>query len=481
MTLQHQLESGMSHHQAGRLAEAERIYREILTEQPDYPEVLYLLGMLAAQVGKPDEAVELLRRAVRLKPDFAKAHYNLGVVLRNQGQFEEAIAASRQAIRIEPDFAEAHANLGNALRDMGQLDQATASYRQAIGLKPDYAEAHNNLGSVLHDTGQFDEAIAAGRRAIKLKADFVQAHWNYAWLLLTLGEFEEGWKELEWRLRLPQWTRLGRDFSQARWTGQDPRGKTILLISDARFGDAMHFIRYAPLVAERGATVLLECQAELVPLLNRVQGISAVFARGERLPSFDWQTPLLSLPLVFGTTVETIPAEVPYLSAPPDRITRWAQRLARESSFRVGLVWAGNDGQNARSCSLATFGPLAAVPGVTFYGLQKGPEASQPVPPGLRLIQMGEELGDFADTAGLVSNLDLVISVDTSVVHLAGGMARPVWTLVPFNPGFQWLRGRADSPWYPTMRLFRQPSRGDWDSVIAQVADALSHRIKNRG
>jgi len=470
----------MSHHQAGRLAEAERIYREILTRQPDHAEVLYLLGMLAAQAGKSDEAVELLRRAIRLKPDFAKAHYNLGVVLRNRGQFEEAIAASRQAIRLEPDLAEAHTNLGNALRDLGQLDQAIAAYRQAIRLKPDYAEAHNNLGSVLHDTGQFDEALATGRRAIELKADFVQAHWNYAWLLLTLGEFEEGWKEFEWRLRMSQWTQLGRDFSQTRWTGQDARGKTILLISDARFGDAMHLIRYAPLVAERGATVLLECQAELAPLLSRVRGISSVFVRGERLPSFDWQTPLLSLPLVFGTTMQTIPADVPYLSAPPQRIEQWAKRLAGDSSFKVGLVWAGIDGQNARSCSLATFAPLAAVPGVRFYGLQKGPEANQPVPQGLRLIQMGDELADFADTAGLVSNLDLVISVDTSVVHLAGGMGRPVWTLVPFNPGFQWLRDRTNSPWYPTMRLFRQPSRRDWDSVITHVVDALSHWINNR-
>jgi Flp pilus assembly protein TadD len=480
MTLQQQLESGMSHHQAGRLAEAERIYREILARQPDHPEVLCLLGMLAAQAGKPDEAVELLRRAVGLKPDFAKAHYNLGVVLRNRGQFEEAIAASRQAIRLEPGFAEAHANLGNALRDLGQLDQAIASYRKAIRLKPDYAEAHSNLGSVLHDTGQFDEAMAVGRRAIELKADFVQAHWNYAWLLLTLGELEEGWKELEWRLRMPQWTRLGRDFSQARWTGQEARGKRILLISDARFGDAMQFIRYAPLVAERGATVLLECQAELAALLSRVRGISAVFARGEQLPAFDWQTPLLSLPLVFGTTMKTIPANVPYLSAPPDRIMQWAERLAGDSSCKVGLVWAGTDGHNARSCSLATLAPLAAVPGVTFYSVQKGPEANQPVPPGLRLIQMGDELADFADTAALVSNLDLVISVDTSVVHLAGGMACPVWTLIPFNPAFQWLRDRTDSPWYPTMRLFRQPSRGDWDSVVTQVADALSHWIKNR-
>jgi hypothetical protein len=212
-----------------------------------------------------------------------------------------------------------------------------------------------------------------------------------------------------------------------------------------------------------------------------VHGISAVFARGERLPAFDWQTPLQSLPLAFGTTMKTIPADVPYLSAPPDRIAQWAKKLAGDSSFKIGLAWAGSAGRDERSCPLATFAPLAAIPGVTFYGLQKGPQANQPVPPELRLIQMGDELGDFADTAALMSNLDLVISVDTSVVHLAGGLGRPVWTLISGKPEFRWLRDRTDSLWYPTMRLFRQTSRGDWGGVIAQVADALSHWINDRG
>ena len=303
--------------------------------------------------------------------------------------------------------------------------------------------------------------------------------WNYAWLLLELGKFEDGWKEFEWRLRMPHWMRLGQDFAQTRWTGQDARGKTILLISDAQFGDAMHFIRYAPLVAA-GATVLLECQAELVPLMNRVHGISTVFARGERRPTFDWQTPLLSLPLIFGTTMETIPANVPYLSAPPELIERWAKRLMSNSSFKVGLVWAGSSRKDDRSWSLEIFAPLAMIPGVTFYGLQKGPEANQPVPPRLRLIQLGDELGNFADTAALVSNLDLVISVDTSVAHLTGGLGRPVWTLIPSNPSFQWLRDRTDSPWYPTMRLFRQSRKGDWEGVITRVVDELSSLIENR-
>jgi hypothetical protein len=336
------------------------------------------------------------------------------------------------------------------------------------------------LAYALNESRRFDEAIACYRQTISLKPEFARAHWNYALLLLSLGEFQEGWKEFEWRLRLPD-MRLARDFPQPRWTGQDPRGKTILLFTEGGFGDAMHFIRYAPLVAARGATVLLECQAELLPLLSRVRGVSAVFARGERLPAFDWQTPLQSLPLAFGTTMNTIPADVPYLSAPPQRIAQWATRLAGDPSFKVGLAWAGSAEHDVRSCPLATFAPLAAIPDVTFYGLQKGPQANQPVPPGLRLIQMGHELHDFADTAALVSNLDLVISVDTSVVHLAGGLGRPVWTLISGRPELRWLRDRTDSPWYPTMRLFRQPSRGDWDGVIRRVAAELAQLKSGRG
>ncbi|MGD0389410.1 MAG: tetratricopeptide repeat protein, partial [Tepidisphaeraceae bacterium] len=398
MTLQQQLESGLSHHQAGRLAEAERIYRQVLAQQPDLADALHLLGTLALQAGRLDEAVELIRRAIAICSTNAVYYSNLGKALKDRGQLDEAIASYRQAIRLKPDFAEAYNNLGIALVDAGQLDEAIASQQQAIRFKPELAEAHSNLGIALMEVGQLDDAIAACRRAIELKSDLAHAHWNYAGLLLMLGEFEEGWREFEWGLRVPR-IRLGRDFPQPRWTGQDARGKTILLFSDARFGDALHFIRYAPLVAARGATVLLECQAELAPLLGRVRGISAVFARGEQLAPFDWQTPLMSLPLVFGTTMKTIPADIPYLSAPPQHIAQWARRLADDSSFKVGLTWAGSRGRDTRSCPLAALAPLGAIPGIAFYGLQKGPEANQPVPPGLRLIQVGDELGDFADTA----------------------------------------------------------------------------------
>jgi len=458
---------------AGRqTAEALEAFQQAVALKPDFIEALDWIGACLQSMQKFDGAIAAFQTIIRLKPDMPGAFNNLGIAFKNKGQLDEAVAAFRQAIVLKPDLTQAHSNLGVALKDKGQLEAAIASFREAIRLTPDYADAYSNLGAALMDAGQLDEAMAACRRAIELKPDFALAHWNYALLLLMLGEFEEGWKEFEWRLRRPG-VRLARDFPQPRWTGQDPRGKTILLFAEGGFGDAMHFIRYAPLVAERGATVLLECQAELAALLGRVKGISAVFVRGERLPSFDWQTPLQSLPLAFGTTMKTIPSDVPYLSAPPERIEQWAKRLAGDSSFKVGLAWAGSARRDARSCPLATFAPLAAVPGVTFYGLQKGPEANQPAPPGLRLIQMGDELHDFADTAALVSNLDLVISVDTSVVHVAGGMARPVWTLISGRPELRWLRDRTDSPWYPTMRLFRQTAPDDWLDVVQRVAKDL--------
>jgi predicted O-linked N-acetylglucosamine transferase (SPINDLY family) len=466
------LEWGNALSAKGQTAEALEAFQQAVALKPDFIEALDKIGQCLQLLENLDGAIAAFQTIIRLKPDTFEAFNNLGIALQGRAQLDEAIACFRQAVRLKPDLAEAHNNLGNALRAKGQVDGAIVALREAVRLKPAFADAHSNLGVALTELGQLHEAIAAYRRAIELKSDFAQAHWNYALLLLMLGVFEEGWKEFEWGLRVRR-LRLGRDLPQPRWTGQDAPGKTILLVSDGRFGDAMHFIRYAPLVAERGATVLLECQTELAPLLNRVQGISAVFVRGEQLPEFHWQTPLLSLPLVFGTTMKTIPADVPYLSAPPDRIEQWAKRLAGDSSFKVGLAWAGSARRDARSCPLETFAPLAAVPGVTFYGLQKGPEANQPVPPGLRLIQMGDELHDFADTAALVSNLDLVISVDTSVAHLTGGMGRPVWTLIPFNPGFQWLRDRADSPWYPTMRLFRQTTPGDWLDVVRRVAQHL--------
>jgi hypothetical protein len=399
------------------------------------------------------------------------------------GRNAEAIALFRELSRLQPNSAEVWHNFGVALKTAGMTDEAIAAFRRVIELNPGIPETHSGLAILLAEKRLSDEARRHYRRAIELNPDMAIAHWNYALELLVSGDLEQGWPEFEWRLEMaPQ--RLKRDFSQPRWTGQNPRGKTILLHAEGGFGDTLQFIRYAPMVADRGATVILECQPELLELLKRVCGISSVFARGQSLPPFDWQIPLQSLPGVFGTKLETIPAAVPYISAPKELIANGAIRLPDHGSIKVGLAWAGSGAGvgkgDQRSRSLAVFAPLSSIPGIEFYGLQTGPEADDPAPPGMRLVKLGGEFGDFADSAAVIANLDLVISVDTSIAHLAGALARPVWTLIPASPDFRWLRDRPDSPWYPTMRLFRRQHGEQWINVVERMAAVLGQWIASK-
>jgi Tfp pilus assembly protein PilF len=443
------------------------------------PEVAIRLAMQRQREGRADDAESICREALGRFGQHAGLLELLGIFCGSAGRTGEALDFFQKALKLNPDSAGLHQNLALALRNAGRVDDAIAEHRRAIELKPAFADAHNQLGVALSSQGRLDEAREYFRQAIALKPDLASAHWNYGLLLLSLGEFGEGWREFEWRLKMPR-LKLARDFPKPRWTGQDLQGKTILLFTEGGFGDAFQFVRYVPMVADRGAKVILECQGELLPLFKNVPRISAMVSRGESLPAFDYQSPLQSLPLVFGTTLETIPAEVPYLAAPPDRIAKWGERLKGDSSFKVGLVWSGSAGDNARSRTLETFAPLGAIPGVTFYGLQKGPDASQPIPPGMRLNQLGPELGDFADTAAIVANLDLIISVDTGVAHLAGALARPTWVVIPQDPDFRWLRSRGDSPWYPTMRLFRQTEAGSWKKPVEEIVKTLHQRLKTK-
>jgi len=399
------------------------------------------------------------------------------------------IAAYRQAITLRPDYADAYSNLGVALIDKGQLDEAIVACRQAITLRPDYANAYRNLGAALADKGQLDEAIAACRQAIKLRPNFARAHHNLALTLLMRGDFQPGWQENEWRWKCRDFPSPARNFSQPQWDGSAFEPRTLLLFPEQGIGDAFQFIRYLPLVVRRGGKIIIECQAEFQRLPRTMSEGCQIVAKGEPLPAFDLYCPLLSLPLVFGTTLENIPNIVPYLHADAQDAKRWQQRLDDYSPGlkvgKVGLVWAGNPAHKNdrnRSMKLTSLAPLGQVPGVRFFSLQKGAAAAQAKTPptGMELIDWTPELRDFADTAALIANLDLIISVDTAVVHLAGAMSKPVWTLLPFNPDWRWMLEREDSPWYPTMRLFRQSVRGDWDSVIKRVAEALNVWIKNR-
>jgi Flp pilus assembly protein TadD len=479
MTLQQQFESGRSHHQAGRLAEAQRIYRQVLARQPDHADALHLLGVLALQAGQSQMAVELIRRAIAISSTDAFYHSNLGNALTDLGQFDQAIVSYRQAVRLKGESAEVHYNLGIALQRNGQLDEAIAAYRQAVRLKPDLAQAHSNLGVALKANGQLDEAIAAYRQVIRLKPDDARTHNNLALALLTRGDFQQGWEEHEWRWKCKDFPSPRRTFAQGQWDGCPLENRALLLHAEQGVGDAIQFIRYLPLVKQRGGKIIIECQAELQRLFQTVAGSCQIVAPGQPLPAFDLHCPLLSLPRVFRTNLANIPQNVPYLRADAEDARRWQHRLADHCPLvKVGLVWAGSPAHRHdrnRSIKLETLAPLGQLPGVHFFSLQKGQAAAEAKtpPPGMELVDWTEELKDFADTAALIANLDLVIAVDTAVAHLAGAMGKPIWTLLPFASDWRWLLQRQDCPWYPTMRLFRQKSLGDWADVIQRVAQDL--------
>jgi tetratricopeptide (TPR) repeat protein len=474
MTLQQQLESGMSHHQAGRLVEAASIYRQVLAQNPKHAEALNLLGVLAGQAGRFNAAAEFIRRATELDPEYADAHCNLGNAFLGMGRFDEAIVAYRNAARLKPDFAVAHNNLGEALKDNGQHDEAIASYRQAIRLDPAFANAHCNLGVALQRKGRLDEAIACHRQAIALKPDLANAHLNLALALLTGGDFHQGLAEYEWRRKIRlTWT--APVYSQPEWMGEELEERTILLFQEQGFGDAIQFVRYVSLVARRGGRVIIACLQELARLFEQLPDVAKVVVAGQLAPPFDIHCPLMSLPRLFKTDLYSIPAKIPYLRADPALVKKWNQKLGpKDARIRIGLAWGGNSTHpqlRRRSVQPQEFLPLVRLNNAVFYSLQKGP-AHTPLSE-LRLIDFTSELSDFASTAALIENLDLVVTVDTAVAHLSGAVGKPTWVLLPFVSDWRWLIDREDSPWYPTMRLFRQQAMGDWAGVVKNVVEEL--------
>jgi len=549
MTISEAVGLALQHHHAGRLAEAEAIYRQVLAVDPNEENSLHLLGEIALRrgqledaaglmsravainpgvaeyynnlalvrtgQGKHEEAAEACRRALELKPDSPEIHNNLGNALRDQGRLEEAIAAYRSAIRYRPDYAGAHSNLGMVLRACGRMEEAVAvcrmavqldrnfaeayinlgtvlhdhgqpgaamdAYRMALQIKPDLAEAYNNIGDVLLTIGRIDEAITAFDRAIELKPGYEEAKFNCSLSLLLRGDFARGWPLYEARRGL---VGKRREFSQPTWDGGLVNGRRLLIHAEQGLGDSMQFIRYAELASARGAQVILECQEGLIELLRGAKGVGEIVKAGDPLPPFDLQVPMLSQPMVFKTTLENIPGEVPYLFADPGRGAAWRDRLGSDKSrLRVGLAWAGNPEHRhhrIRDIALETLRPLLGVNGIAFFSVQVGSGSEQihRLPDAAAIIDHTEHLQDFADTAALMMELDLIISVDTAVAHLAGALGRPVWTLLPFVPDWRWGLEGEETPWYPTMRLFRQPTRGDWDSVIRRVAKELAIRAQ---
>jgi tetratricopeptide (TPR) repeat protein len=477
----------------GRIEDAAAAYGSAIALNPDFAEAHYSLGVVLLQLGRLEAASDAFRCAIRCAPEHAGAYANLGKTLQELGQPEEALATYDMAIRIRPYFAEAHSNRGNVLKVLGRLDEAAAAHDTAIRLKPDFAEAHFNLGNTLKAQGRSGEAIHAYDNAIRWRPDFSEAHVNLGMERLLSGDFLRGWADYEWRLRRACHPRQQRSFAQPRWQGAALSGQTILLHAEQGLGDTIQFCRYAPLVAARGGCVILEVPKPLLSLLSSLAGVTRLIAAGDPLPDFDVHCSLMSLPLAFGTDFGAIPAQIPYLSAKPDRISVWRDRLGAmtgtKTRRRVGLVWSGGlrpDQPELRAVNERRNIPFELIArlnhfDVDFVSLQKGePAESEWIAqrellwPQANLFDAAPDIADFDDTAGLIEALDLLISVDTSTAHLAAAMGKPVWLLNRFDSCWRWLESRDDSPWYPSLRLFRQTAPGDWQGVMRRVEAALA-------
>jgi tetratricopeptide (TPR) repeat protein len=474
--------------QQNHYAEAEAAYRRCLGAQPGHVEALVNLGFALGEQKRLDEAKVCYEQALALRPDLPEVYHNLGNVLREQGKMAEALARYREALRLKPDYAGAHVNLGIALAGQGEVDVAVRSLREGVRLQPSSAQAHTSLGAALCAQGRLEEALAQYETALRLEPDNPEAHWDRALVRLLQGDYERGWQEYEWRWRCPRPPPLP-PFRQPRWDGSPLQGRTILLYAEQGLGDTFQFVRYAPRVRAGGGRVVLQCQDALLPLLSRTPGIDALVGHSASPPAFDVYVPLGSLPGLLGTTLSNIPAEVPYLFADPDLVAHWRRELAPVSGFRVGIAWQGSPQHpwdRHRSVPLSHFEPLARVPGIRLISLQQGSGMEQLTSLAGRfpVLTLGGLLdktsGAFMDTAAVLHNLDLLVTVDTVLAHLAGGLGLPGWVALHHTPDWRWLLGRDNSPWYPTLRLFRQIRQGDWSDVFASLAAALQEAAARR-
>lgn len=426
--------------------------------------------------GRLDEARAAGLDLLASNPQDFYALHLLGAIAVRTGRFEEAIEYENRALSIRRDDPEALCNRAIALRTLGRVDEAIADYDRVIAAHPAFAPAHSLKGVALAALNRHREAIGAYSKAEHLDPNLAAAKFNRALSELVLGDFESGWRDFEWRWGGSDTQIPKRTFAKPQWLGEEPRGKTLLLHAEQGLGDAIQFSRYVPLLVERGASVIVEVQKPLVDLLSALP--ARVIAMGDSVPPFDYHAPVMSLPLAFGTRLETIPANVPYLRAPAGHVERWAKRLGHANRPRAGLAWSGSPtlrNDRNRTIPLAKLSPLRD-PQWQFASLQKELRDTDRVAleAGAPIEWLGDELADFRDTAAVIELMDLVVTVDTAVAHLAGAMGKPTWLLLPFSPDWRWMLERKDSPWYPTMRLFRQARPGDWDGVLNIVRDQLS-------
>ena len=460
----------------GRPQEAVAAYRRAIAISPEHVNALNHLGNTLRLVGQLDEAIAAYDKAIAAAPDFAAAHNNRGTALAERGDLDAALVNFDQALVLQSDFADAHNNRGGVLQRLNRPDDAIESYDRALLIKADFAEALNNRGSALQDLNQHHDALHWHRRALEIRPDSAEAHFNAASAHLALGELAQGWPEFEWRWGKKDLAPLRRAIRQPLWFGDSSiSGKTILLHAEQGFGDTIQFVRYVPLVAKLGAKVVLEVPRALRDLCATLEGVSTLITRGDKLPPFDVHTPLLSLPLAFRTETTTVPADVPYLSAPPDRAAKWRDRLSLPGR-KIGLAWSGRMYPRNRSIPFAQLLPLLSLPDAVFVSLQqKMPQAdAAQLAEQKNVLHFGSEIQDFADTAAIIASLDLILSIDTSVAHVAGALGKPLRLMLLFSSDFRWLVDREDNPWYPTARLFRQRSIGDWSNVVSRIAADLA-------
>ncbi|MGB8167967.1 MAG: tetratricopeptide repeat-containing glycosyltransferase family protein [Chthoniobacteraceae bacterium] len=481
ITVEQALQTALAYHQSGQLESAGAIYRQILRVQPQHPEALHSLGLISAALGQQDVAAELIAQAIVHSPAQPIFYSNLGEIYRRLGRLEESIACFQRALALHADLPETFSNYAAALAAAERLDEAIPWYHRALAQKPGAVDTNMNLGVTLVKLGRFDEAVRCFERVVKLDPDFRGALGTLGVTLLLLGNYEAGWRCYEGRRAGS--TAKG-DFPTPRWDGGPATGRTILIHAEQGFGDTIQFFRYVPLIRQySGAShVIFECQPELVRLLSTAAGrrfelIPHRSWNNTASPPFDLHLALLSLPLALQL-FEPLQVSTPYLFPGSELRGRWRARLSSDATLRVGIAWEGSPTHNEnrrRSIDLSCLLPVLSLPHVTFYSLQPNPVSNAASPlTEAGVVDVTDLITDFADTAALIVELDLVISVDTAVAHLAGALDRPVWTLLAFVPDWRWGLKREDTPWYPTMRLFRQPKRDDWDSVIHRVAEELT-------
>ena len=472
----------------GRLDEALDSYDRALELEPDLAEAHRSRGNTLRKLDRLDEALDSYDRALKLRPDFAEVYGMRGNVLQALTRFDEALDSYDRALELKPDHAEAYNNRGGALQALGRLEEALDSYDRALEFKPDYAQAHSNRGNALQGQKRLYDALESYGRALKFAPDLAEAHLNLSLCRLLMGDFERGWQGYEWRWRsAPVEKRFGKApvFAQPLWLGgQSLQGKTILLHGEQGLGDTLQFCRYATMVRDLGARVIMEVPGPLSALLNNLAGVAQLVETGRTLPEFDCHCPLLSLPLAFRTALSDLPSFDRYVASDPHKVAAWAAKLGERTRPRVGLVWSGSPvHDNDRNRSIALSDMVERLPRQYQYvSLQKETRNADREALGARadILRFEGQLDDFADTAALCELMDVVVSVDTSVAHLAGALGKPVWILLPFMPDWRWLLDREDSPWYPSARLFRQDSIGDWSGALEKVRAALLRRLRTK-